>query len=102
MSSLDISQNNGDVILSVKVVPAGSKTALAGILDGMLKVKLSAAPEKGKANKALTSFLADALEIKKNAVSIISGSTNPHKKVKISGVNVDFVIKKLCTDISVD
>lgn len=102
MSSLDISQNGRDVILSVKVVPAGSKTALAGFLDGMLKVKLSAAPEKGKANKALIRFLADVLGVKKNAVSIISGSTNPHKKVKIVGVNVDLVIKKLCHDISVD
>ncbi|MBN1456782.1 MAG: YggU family protein [Sedimentisphaerales bacterium] len=102
MSSLDISQNDEDVILSVKVVPAGSKTALAGLLDGMLKVKLSAAPEKGKANKALISFLADVLGVKKNSVSIISGSTNPHKKVKISGVNVDFVIKKLSSDVSVD
>jgi uncharacterized protein len=102
MSSLDVSQNDGDVILSVKVVPAGSKTALAGFLGGMLKIKLSAAPEKGKANKALISFLADVLGVKKNAVSIISGSTNPHKKVKIHGVNVDLVIKKLCSDISID
>ena len=102
MSSLDISQNGEDVVLSVKVVPAGSKTALAGFLDGMLKIKLSAAPEKGKANKALISFLADLLGVKKNAVLIISGSTNPHKKVKIHGVNVDFVIKKLCPNIPVE
>ena len=73
MEQLKIQQAANAVIFSVKVVPRSSKTAVAGILGGMLKVKLAAAPEKGKANESLVEFLADTLGVKKNAVSITSG-----------------------------
>ena len=65
MEQLKIQQSANAVIFSVTVVPRSSKTAIAGILGGMLKVKLAAAPEKGKANESLVEFLADTLGIKK-------------------------------------
>ena len=92
MSSLEISQSNGTVILGVKVVPSSSKTAMAGILDGMLKIKLSAPPEKGKANQALITFLANKLGIKKNAIEIVAGSTNPVKKIRILNISAEKVV----------
>ena len=95
MSSLEISQSNGTVILGVKVIPSSSKTAIAGILDGVLKVKISSAPEKGKANQALIAFLANKLGIKKNAISITAGVTNSHKKISVTGISADIVIKML-------
>ena len=48
---MDIKCCDGGVVLSVKVVPGSSKTAVVGELNGMLKVKLSAPPERGKANR---------------------------------------------------
>ena len=46
--------------IKVKVIPKSSRTELAGQLpDGTWKIKVAAAPEKGKANKALCAFLAD-------------------------------------------
>jgi len=45
--------------IRVKVTPKSSKTELTGYLpDGTWKVKVAAAPEKGKANRALCEFLA--------------------------------------------
>ncbi|MBC8378073.1 MAG: DUF167 domain-containing protein, partial [Planctomycetes bacterium] len=50
------SQHN--IQLTVKVVPGSSRTEIAGTLDGMLKIRVAAPPEKGKANKALLAFIA--------------------------------------------
>jgi len=76
--------DNG-ILLVVKVVPGSSKTAIAGTIDGMLKVKVAAPPERGKANEALIDFLAETLGVKRNAVAIVRGHTHPVKHVRVSG-----------------
>ena len=58
MSELAIEEINGGVVFTAKIVPGSSKTAISGLLDGMVKIKVSAAPEKGKANKAVIKILA--------------------------------------------
>jgi len=83
------------VIFSVKVVPGSSRTAIAGVLGGMLKVKIAAPPEKGKANQALIEFLARRLGARRNVISLISGRTGPVKKVRISGVTGEMVVSRL-------
>jgi uncharacterized protein len=95
MEQLKIQQAGNSVIFSVKVVPRSSRTAIAGILNGMLKVKLAAAPEKGKANESLVEFLADTLGVKKNAVSITSGHTSPVKTIQIAGISTESLLDKL-------
>ena len=90
-----IQQIEGGAIFAVKVVPASSRTGLCGLLDGMVKIKLSAAPEKGKANQALLGFLAKQLGVKKNSISIISGKTRAVKKIQVLGVSAETVSEKL-------
>lgn len=95
MAELPVRQIDGGVAFTAKVVPGSSRTAVAGVLDGMLKVKVSAPPEKGKANRCLVDFLAKQLGVKKNAVRISSGQTGPVKTVQVSGVTVETLLKKL-------
>jgi uncharacterized protein (TIGR00251 family) len=95
MGNLKIEEIDGGIVLPVKVVPGSSKTSIAGLLDGMLKVKVSAPPEKGKANQCLIDFLAKKLSVKKNNIKIISGSTNPAKRIEISGISANAVSKKI-------
>jgi uncharacterized protein (TIGR00251 family) len=94
MNNLKIEQTGNGVVFCVKVVPASSKTAAAGILYGMLKVKIAAPPEKGKANKSLIEFLSDTLGVKKNCVTIISGQTGSVKKISISGISAESIISE--------
>lgn len=91
MPDLEITQQNDAVVLTVKVVPGSSKTAIAGKLDNVLKVKVAAPPEKGKANTALTAFFADRLGTKKKAVTVISGTTSTIKQLRIDGAKVSEV-----------
>ncbi|MCD4831762.1 MAG: DUF167 domain-containing protein [Anaerohalosphaeraceae bacterium] len=86
---------DGSITFGVKVVPGSSRTTLAGFYDGMLKVKISAPPEKGKANKALLVFLADKIGISKNLIAITSGQTSPIKRVTINSITVDVFLKSL-------
>lgn len=98
MTNLSIQEDNDGVILTVKVLPGSSRTVIRGVLEGMLKVAVSAAPEKGKANRCLVQFLAKKIGVKKNAVHIVSGSTNPVKQVQISDVSFETILSKLSLD----
>ncbi len=93
MSKLNIRQIGSAVSLKVKVVPGSSRTALAGILDDMLKVKIAAPAEKGKANAALAELLAKKLSVKKTAVRIVSGLTSSVKEIVIEGVSAEQIAR---------
>lgn len=95
MEQLKIQQADNAVIFSVKVVPRSSKTMVAGTLGGMLKIKLAAAPEKGKANESLVEFLADILGVKRNTITITSGHTSPVKTIQITGIPAETILQKL-------
>ncbi|MHC4623057.1 MAG: DUF167 domain-containing protein [Planctomycetota bacterium] len=95
MTDLAIRECEGGVVFGAKIVPGSSKTAVCGLHDGMVKVRVSAAPEKGKANKCLVEFLAKKLRVKKNAVSILSGQTSPIKKVQVLGLSRREVLERL-------
>ena len=96
MGNLAIEEHNEGTVFTAKIVPGSSgPSRICGLLDNMLKIKVSAAPEKGKANQCLIQFLAEQLGVKKNAVSIISGLTSPVKHVQVSGMSADTLLKKL-------
>jgi len=95
MANLTIGEVDGGVVFAAKIVAGASKTAMCGLLDGMVKIKVSAAAEKGKANRCLLDFLAKQLGVKKNAVSIISGRTSPVKNVRVLGISAETLLKKL-------
>jgi len=95
MSDLTIQKIDVGVIFTAKIVPGSSRTAVAGLFDEMLKIKVSAIPQKGKANKCLLEFLAKQLDVKKKAVSIISGQTNPIKRIQVLGISAETLLKKL-------
>jgi uncharacterized protein (TIGR00251 family) len=70
--------------IRVKVIPKSSKTELTGYLpDGTWKVKVAAAPEKGKANRELCEFVAEKLGVSKSKVWIVSGEKSPLKRVHV-------------------
>jgi uncharacterized protein (TIGR00251 family) len=96
MADLTVREVDEGVVFLAKIVPgSNSPTRVCGLLDGMLKIKVSAAPEKGKANQSLLKFLAGQLGLKKNAVKIISGRTSPIKHIQVTGLSTDTLLKKL-------
>jgi uncharacterized protein len=80
-----------EVILDIKLIPRAGATALAGMRDGAILIRLAAAPVAGAANRALVAFLADLLGIPKRNVVIVSGDKSRRKRVKLSGVTAAVV-----------
>ena len=95
MSNLTVEEINGGVVFKVKVLPGSSRTTVCGLLDEMVKIKVSAVPEKGKANKCLLDFLAKQLSVKRNTVKIVSGKSSPIKSVRVMGISVEQISNKL-------
>jgi uncharacterized protein len=77
-------RSTGTLTLMLKVIPKSSRNEIVGILeDGTLKVKITAAPEKGKANAAICEFLAEFFGVAKRNVEIVRGETSHTKQVVI-------------------
>lgn len=93
MAQLKVQQLGEKLVFHVKVLPGSSKTTICGFLNGTLKLKISAAAEKGKANRFLIDFLAKRLGVKKNAIRIISGHTSTVKKIQVTGLTADNLLK---------
>ena len=70
----------------VWVVPGASRTEVAGLYDGALRVRVAAPPEGGKANKSLTRVLAAQTGAK---VRLLSGTTSRRKRLLIAGRSPD-------------
>lgn len=82
------------MLLWVKAVPGASRNQIAGLLGDRLKVRVSAPPEGGKANKAICKLLARALGVKANQVSIESGAASPEKILRVTGVTTDVLRRR--------
>lgn len=72
-----------DLILRVKVQPKASKDELAEILGDQLKVRITAPPVDGKANKHLLAFLSKLFKTPKSKIELLSGDTGRDKRLKI-------------------
>jgi len=71
--------------LRVKVIPRARVTEIAGALaDGTLKVRVAAAPERGKANAALLACLAAHYRVPASSLTIVSGHSASLKLVRIA------------------
>jgi uncharacterized protein (TIGR00251 family) len=74
------------MILEVKVIPQARQNAVVEFKEGILKIKIKGTPVKGKVNENLIKFLAEILGVPKAQIRIISGLTNPRKRIEIAGL----------------
>jgi uncharacterized protein (TIGR00251 family) len=78
----------------IKITPNAHKNEIVGWQGDVLKVKIEAPPEKGKANDLLIEFLAETFSLAKQNIRIVSGHTSRLKKVEING-EIDYLYKAL-------
>lgn len=71
-------------IVEIKVIPRASVSEVAGQTEsGVLRVKVNAVPEKGKANIEICRVLSDYFGVPRSNIEIVSGHTSAHKRVRI-------------------
>jgi uncharacterized protein (TIGR00251 family) len=76
------------VIIRVKARPGARRNAFAGLHDGALRIDVTAAPEKGKANEAIVSLLAKSFGVAKSSIELISSPANPLKRFLLRGLQL--------------
>ena len=83
---IPFSKTRDGIIIEVKVDPRSSKKGIVGVMDNILKVKLTAPPVGGAANEQLIELLAEKYGVRKSDITILRGETSRRKTVKITGV----------------
>ena len=95
-----VTAGRDDVFVDVFVQPRAAKDEIVGTHGDALKVKVRAVPEQGRANRAVESMVAGILGIRPSAVSVTTGATSRHKRLKVAGPSAETVACELTTVLS--
>ena len=89
MTGLELKSTASGIILPVLVQPKSARNEILGPVQGRLKIRLTAPPVEGEANKALIAFLAKRLKVAKSRINILKGQKNRRKMLIIEGESVE-------------
>ena len=80
--------------LDIRVQPRASRNAIE--VDGeRITVRVTVAPEGGKANDAVVALLAKRLRVPKRSVRIVRGHKSRNKRIRIEGISATKVSERL-------
>lgn len=87
-------------VLTLRISPNASKNEIIKTREG-IKIKITAQPIDGKANKALIEFLAKQFKVPKSYFEIIRGETSKDKSILINNIDAEKVnqINKMLNNI---
>ncbi|MBI2825344.1 MAG: DUF167 domain-containing protein [Planctomycetia bacterium] len=85
---VDVRAHPAGAILTVRAQPGARRVGVRGEHNGMLKVSVTAAAEKGKANAAVQRALAAALDVAASDVELVAGATSRQKQFLVRGLAV--------------
>lgn len=83
------------VRVNLRVSPGKSRSEVVGRHGDGWKVRVAAAPERGRANAAIVRLLAERLGVPRDAVSVVSGLGSRDKVVEIAGLDAATVARRL-------
>ncbi len=82
------------VTLRVRIQPGASRDQIVGVTEGALRLRITAPPVEGAANRQCIKFLAKKLHIAKSKISLLKGEHARVKVLRITGISCDG-LKKL-------
>ena len=85
--------------IEVYVQPRASKTELAGMHDGVVKIRIAAPAFENAANQALVEFVAQQLGIAKRCVRVVAGGASRRKVLEIDGVTAEVIEAALASRV---
>jgi len=86
----------------LRVSPGSGRTEIVGRYADGWKVRVTAAPEQGRANDAVRRLLADALSVPQETVTIVSGHSGRDKIVELAGVGPGVIERRLSSASTTD
>ena len=97
---LYINETDNGIIFKVWVQPKSARNEIKDLRGDALRVRITAVPVEGRANKACMDFLAKELGVSKSQVEIIGGHKSRTKMVKVTGVTAGEIERLLALDQS--
>lgn len=73
------------MIVSVRVTSRSGRSSIDGVVDGRLRVRTTAPPADGAANKAVIRLLSDYFGIAPSRIRLVSGMTQRNKRFAVEG-----------------
>lgn len=73
--------------IKLLIRPGSARSEIVGLYNGMLKIKLTSPPEKGKANRELIEFLSVYLKTDKKNIKIVQGEFSNIKILEIKDIS---------------
>lgn len=83
---IKLREKEGGIVVSVKIQPNSSKDRVIGEYADRIKIAVTVAPEKGKANKAVIKIFSKWLGVRNSDIQIISGETSRDKELFIKNM----------------
>lgn len=81
-----LKEQDDSLVLLTYVQPGAKKTHFQELFDGRLKIRISAPPVEGRANKELIKFLSKSFGISKSKIKIIRGDQSRKKDLELKGI----------------
>lgn len=78
----------------VRLTPRASRDGVDGVVEGVLRVRVTAPPVDGAANDALLRLLASALRVPRRDVRLVSGETARQKVVAVDDVPAETIVAR--------
>ncbi len=71
--------------MPIRVTPRASRTSIDGVVDGRLRIRVTASPVDGAANEAVERLIAETLGVPPSTVRIVAGGSGRSKLIAIEG-----------------
>lgn len=91
--------NEEQAKLHIRVHPGAGKNMITGYTDGVVNVKITTRPEKGKANEYLVKYLSKILGVAKSNITIQKGTTSRNKLISIQGISSSRAVSLLLDSV---
>ncbi|HEY62565.1 MAG TPA: YggU family protein [Anaerolineae bacterium] len=89
--------------LAIRLIPRASKNEIVKVMDdGTVRIRITAPPVEGKANRALIKYLSKILDVSQSKIEIVAGKKSKNKLISIIGLNSRTVQKMILDKISRD
>jgi uncharacterized protein YggU (UPF0235/DUF167 family) len=86
----------------LRVSPGAGRAAIVGRYGDGWKVRVTAAPEHGRANDAVLRLLADALSLPRESLTLVSGHSGRDKIVELTGLGPGLIERRLTSAATTD
>jgi uncharacterized protein len=96
---IELSPHDRGTVLRVKAQPNARKNGILGERAGCLRIGVTVAPEKGKANAAIVEVLAGALDCRTSSLVLLTGETSREKRFLVLDLDPDALRLRLETAI---